>query len=807
MFKTFTSLEELLAEVHSDRQLEGDGAGTANRFPVRFVLFDNFRDCCDFVEDVSHLPHIAIQRIEDWMDDEYPDVFMPHDKLARRILDLIQATSAEYRIIMPFSEMARFYNNKDRQEFDSLISTVKGYCTDKEGYQTKQRIYIPIIGQEGKMQKFRNDSQSFIWYFNNTDRQLNYRLILTDNATYGVNGLEGKYNIAHTLTEWLGYWKYPELKQNIISVSPSIFSHKEYAKPDNAFTFCSCHNSYEFLTKGLQLDVDCIPFKEEEIHYWDMLASKIDINDFKFETFFNEQFGIYNLADYRVFFETWFKHKQPFMRWLLAKYYVHKFCDSGYICRVLQQIDGYSDTTFARGLALTIFGLENPEQYIDERHEGLQQGANNGMELAPEVQSYLVEKISKIEASDGIISAVRYISCMSTAEKSLIIEWYKDGKIEKDRLLGIYPDLYYYLGKTVASAEEPWVLDYIDKYKEAKVRNEYTDEVKDYILTKNQNHIEYFKWSSKFSTTRTLLSMREDIQTYIWIDGLGIDWIPFITQIVKEHESEGYYLNEVFVATAKLPTRTDINKVDIEAMSGGLANKIGDIDEVAHSCRPYPRFVIEDFAEVRNAIRKLLVEHPGQKIAIVSDHGISYLSQLRQGHNLKGYKSDHHGRIAMTTTGSKASIVMDEKYNVVNMPDGKTIALCALKHESLMAKIPDGMGCHGGCTPEEQLVPVMIISPNKTTAAWRAVFKSFNVEEANPVVVYEIAGLDTNQQPLVEYDGRFYSMSAVGNTYTSERLPLNKDVNKVKLHIGTWEKEEDTFTIRMAVQEDDLFTF
>ena len=46
-----------------------------------------------------------------------------------------------------------------------------------------------------------------------------------------------------------------------------------------------------------------------------------------------------------------------------------------------------------------------------------------------------------------------------------------------------------------------------------------------------------------------------------------------------------------------------------------------------------------------------------------------------------------------------------------------------------------------------------------------------------------------------------------GYTYTSERLPLNKDVNKVKLHIGTWEKEEDTFTIRMAVQEDDLFTF
>ena len=75
MFKTFTDIEELLKEVHADRNIEGDGAGTANRFPVRFVLFDNFRDCCSFVEAILHLPHISIQRIEDWMDDEYPDVF------------------------------------------------------------------------------------------------------------------------------------------------------------------------------------------------------------------------------------------------------------------------------------------------------------------------------------------------------------------------------------------------------------------------------------------------------------------------------------------------------------------------------------------------------------------------------------------------------------------------------------------------------------------------------------------------------------------------------------------------------------
>ena len=806
MFKTFTNFEELLWNVHADRNIEGDSASTANRFPVRFVLFDNFRDCCMFVEDISHLPNINIQRLEDWMDEEYPDIFIPHDKLAKKILQLIRSTPSEYRIIMPFSEMARFYDNKDKLEFDALISTIKGFDTEKEGFKRKQRIYIPIVGQEGKMQHFRDDSQSFIWYYHNSDRQLDYRLIMTDGTTYGVKGLESKYNIANTLTEWLGFWKYPELKQNIISISKSVYSHREYAKPDNAFEFCKCDNAYQFLTNGLKLDVDCIPYNEDEKVYWDILASKVNIVNFKFEQFFNEQFGIYNLADYKVFFETWFKNKEPFMRWLLAKYYVQKFCDMGYTCRVLQHLDGYSDAAFAKGLALTIFSLDNQESYLEERQEGLMQGYKNNMELSPDVQSYLVGKIKEIETKTDILSAIKYVSCMSYGEKALVIEWYRDGKISKEDLLNLYPDLYYYLGKTIASTEDTWVLDYMDKYKEAKVRNIYSDEVKAYIQTKNQNHVEHFKWTNKFSTTRTLLSMRSDIQCYLWIDGLGVDWIPFISQIVKEHESEGYYLNEVYVATAKVPTRTDINKADVQALSGGLFEKTGDLDEIAHTCRAYPKFVIDDLETVRKAIRKFLIEHPGMKIAIVSDHGISYLSQLLPGYNLKGYKSDHYGRIAETTVQSKASIVIDDKYDIINMPDNKTICLCALRHESLMAKIPEGMGCHGGCTPEEQLVPVMIVSPEKNVATWRASLKSFEIEEANPIVMYEIVGLDSTQTPFIEYNNKNYALNAKGCVFTSERLPLVKDVTMVKLRIGTWERE-DTFTIKMAVEEDDLFDF
>lgn len=805
MFKTFETLDDLMVEVNKDRTIEGEGASTANRFPVRFVLFDNFRDCCSFVNELSHLPNLAMQRLEEWMDSDYPDTMLTHLNLEKHIQSLIKENPTEYRIIMPFSELARFYNNTpEKAEFNTLITTIKAFDTSKSGYLARQRVYIPIVGLEGKMQHFRDDNQSFIWYFRNPDRQQDYRLILTDNTTYGVSGLETKYTIAPEVIEWLKCWKYPELKENIISTSHSIFSHRNYAQPDNAFSYCVCHNAYEFLTKGLRLDVDCIEYREEDSIYWDQLAKMVDIEGFHFDKFFREQFGIYDLSDYNVFYQQWYEHKQPFMRWLLAKYYTYRFCNEGYICRVLNAIDAYNDSTFTKSLSTLIFHLDSPENYLEERLIGLQIAAKNGVEPAPEVQKYLVEQIKDFAQKHGVLSALPYVSCMSTEEKALIIEWYSAGKIDKEQLKSLYPDLYYYLQPTIAETPEPWVLDYIDKYKQAKVQNVYTPDIQNYIASKNANALSHFTWSNKFSTTKTIMSSRVDIGHFVWIDGLGLDWVSFIQQLVKERELDGYYLNETLVATAKLPTRTDINKADIESMSGSLMTKIGDLDEVAHtnsSSRAYPRFIIDDLSMLRKAVNKMLDNHPNEKIAIVSDHGMTYLSQLCEGKNLAGFTSDHFGRVAIHN--SKTNPVSDDCYVLIQ--DKKTV--CALRHESLMKKIAYNTGCHGGCTPEEQLVPILIISPTKEAASWIATQRTFDLQESDPVFEVDIIGMNCGTMPMLEYNGKYYSVSlASGTIYRSERIQLDPYVKKVILHIGLQTKEF-SITVKMAVQEDDPFAF
>ena len=800
MFETFDDFDKLRQTVLHDREFEGAWSDTADRFPVRFVLFDNFRDCCTFVEELMRLGDIQIQRIEDWLDVEYPDTMISHKKLADWVYESIQKQPTKYRIIMPFSELARFYCNlPEKAEFNTVVDTVKGCDSLGGSYKVRQRVYIPIVGLEGKMQTFKDNSQSFIWYFRNPDHQMDYRLVLTDKTTYGVQGLDDEYSIAENVSEWLGFWKYPELKEKIICTSHSIFSNAKYAQPDNAFSYCICNNAYEFMSKGLKLDVDCIEYREEESQYWEMLAKRINISHFKFEQFFNEQFGIHNLADYTVFFKQWFEHKDDFMRWLLAKYYIYKFCNEGYICRVLHQIDSYTNSSLVQMLARTIFTLDNPLQYIEEREIGLRLAAAEGVELPLEIQKLVVEKIEYLADTIGVLSAIPFIGTQSYAERRLIIKWYVSGKIDKNQLHDLYPDLYYYLGETIASSEEFWVLDYIDAYKEAKLSNCYTDKIKNYISVKNENELAHFKWSNKFFHTRSLLNSRSDIQQYFWIDGLGLDWVSFIEQIVKEMEPEGYYVNEVYVTTSILPTRTDVNRTELEKLSNGLCfDKIGDLDKVAHTSRKYPDYIIDDLNMMRKELSKMLKAHPGEKIAIVSDHGISYLSQLCDGENLKGYKSDHWGRVVEYL--GKGSPVKDNKYILLN--DNKTV--CALGHASLGAKIPDGMGAHGGATPEEELVPVIIISPEEQAYSWKAIQKSYEIEEANPVFVVDIFGLADKDRPIIEYNGFLYNMNGKGSEYTSDRLVLVADVTKISLRIGHQTKEF-SITIKMAVQEEDLF--
>lgn len=139
------------------------------------------------------------------------------------------------------------------------------------------------------------------------------------------------------------------------------------------------------------------------------------------------------------------------------------------------------------------------------------------------------------------------------------------------------------------------------------------------------------------------------------------------------------------------------------------------------------------------------------------------------------------------------------------MEDGKT--LCALKHTSLCAKTPTGQGAHGGCTPEEVLVPIFIISSSPADTSWTADLVDSNIMATNPRVQFKIKNLASVDKPIIIYNNKEYALNfKSGDLYESEALQIADGVNDITLSVGDVIRVYH-LNITTAAKEEDLFDF
>ena len=261
------------------------------------------------------------------------------------------------------------------------------------------------------------------------------------------------------------------------------------------------------------------------------------------------------------------------------------------------------------------------------------------------------------------------------------------------------------------------------------------------------------------------------------------------------------FLNEILIARSLLPTKTEINKKDLQRLlpKDKVLEKSGDLDGLAHRTDNISPFTINKEVElVRKSIEDILNRYIGKKIAIISDHGLTYLSQLVQGKNMAGVESDHHGRIAVRNA---ASDITDNSY--YRLED--KVTLCALKHESLCAKVPAGQGIHGGCTPEEVLVPIFIISSCPAATDWSANLLTPELKATEPRARFTIKNIPSTDVPIVIYNGVKYKVHCVScDVYETEDMILDANVKDITLTIGEVDKRMK-IEISTGVVEDDLF--
>ena len=225
-----------------------------------------------------------------------------------------------------------------------------------------------------------------------------------------------------------------------------------------------------------------------------------------------------------------------------------------------------------------------------------------------------------------------------------------------------------------------------------------------------------------------------------------------------DKEKTGLKVIRSQITRSLLPSSTRHNRFE-----GENVKKYGELDAIGHDSHGYKHFdtLMEELKVIKSIIQDILASCKKKKctVAIVSDHGLSCLSRKVPSKKYEG-KFEHEGRYIKTSDDAQT----DSDYLVhENEEDGQKYKV-ALTHSSL-SKVPTHQ-VHGGCTPEEVLVPFILLS-NKDLAnnvKYQIKYVGDDIMLSNPIVNVTI--IPQPSSVTLACEGKVYNMDRVGTGWT-----------------------------------------
>lgn len=706
------SLDELKMAICDDLKSKNV---LAQRYCVRFIMlndFKTFRELTKFLAKDLGVKLFDLQKLA-LGDDKTITINMLSEAVSN-----IKETS----LVTPFSELVRFYKEDDFNGFFNEI------ILSEDLKHPGKRIYIPIIGLNNRFNDFlknfgRIQESAPIWQlYSPQDDKVK---VFVFKFKIPCIPEDSGYCKLDTMKDWLNFWRKQAPKEKILCSAKPIRSGWHNSRPDSIFTFAEVNNEYEFITEFLGISIP-FDYNESESCYWAKLLEDISLmpfGSFSWKSYVEKYFSTYEFSIKRIF-DIWAdEQRDKYDRWLLKNYLLHtnQLESYPYARLCLEETSDYiNPAVFFVILAERIFYVSTAaerEKYAEERYSHFQADERRFKEIVPKSNcEWIMDQLISIAQTDSDLStAKKLLTGIFDFEKELCIGWFQ---LRADKVFGMthlkkfYPDLYAYISADDKSIYQPgaeWVSDYFKAYREAKIKDCYTDEIKLFIETYNDSEATFWTWYHTHSSCHSLLyeAMADSTckpDRIYWIDGLGAEFIPFIRHLI-ETSNTGFDIIEAKVSTTGLPSNTSLNRFETDEKT---LIKFGELDALAHSGHYRNRkTLIEELSTIRKIVTSILRDNSvgNHTIAIVSDHGLSALSRLSEPRKLTG-KAHHEGRY-IPYTSDIAAEPMPEYITVKNSDDNQDYKV-ALTHSSLGRKPSHEV--HGGCTPEEVLVPFLLLT-------------------------------------------------------------------------------------------------
>ena len=774
--KEFENLEGLISEINSDKVTRDI---LSRRYPVRLIFLQKFETFRLLIERLSS---IGVKNYHLEKDLPHPDGWITKDTLINIVKNLSEDTA-----VVPFSEIVRFYSKEDFINFFNQLLLI-------ENDELSRRIYLPLIGVEERFEKeffqgFTRKEESAPYWKISREKPNSIKVFLSS-QTYSKR-ISNYETIANT-EEWLKFWKKKSPCDVVCHSKPLNLFYKN-TLPDTIFTIEQVDNPKNLIEKIFNIEVP-IPFDNLDILFWEKFLSFLNKDYSTFKAFVKSYFKVTSLTIFTLL-EHWLKSNDLFEKWLLKHFVLTQSClEKKYIFKVFESLSDYSDHTLLKSIYQRIFSLEINEEFINDRLELIQQFSRlKPTNLCDET---LVELNSNIRSIADYRRALLLTTGMFQFEKVYILELFAKGKIDNLGLLSQrFPEILYYNSECSfdnLKNENEWVLEYLSEYKKSKLNDSTTNRLNEILLLKNTNDQSFYNWYHSFESIHSIIHSNK-VDKVIWIDAIGIEWVSFIENYVINQKHDLNVIKKI-IGVANLPTSTDQNKF--------LDTKyVQDFDSFIHSnLYSYPDIIIKEFTEIKRIIDTYLILDTEQTIAIVSDHGLTALSRYAASKKY-GKDDSHEGRFIEVKDKEH---IPDTDYIIHKSEIDQRNYLIALKHNSLGKKPIREV--HGGVTPEEVLVPFIVISNKKDSAKidYSIIIEKTDIPKKEPLISIKITPKPSTAN--IEIKGKITKLNF---NETTQMWEVNLDRSfsgKIPIKVKTG-KSEKVFTINIisGIIEEDLF--
>jgi hypothetical protein len=774
----FDDIEGLISEIKSDKVTNDI---LSRRFPVRLIFLQRFETFRLLIEKLIVL-NIDIYHIE--KDLPKSDGWITKDSLIN-ILNNIKKDTA----VVPFSEIVRFYSDPDFKNFFNQLLLIENTS------DLSKRIYLPLIGIEERFEKdffvdfTRKQECAPFWKITKEKPNTIKVFLSTNNNIINIPN----YEVIANSEQWLRFWKQKSPSDVICYAKPLNLFYKN-TLPDTIFTTIEQFNNPKFLIERIFNKEIPIPFVDIELSYWNKLISSIKLDSESFISFVKRYFKVTSLT-INTLLEFWLKTDEHFDKWLLKHFVLSQEClKRKYIYNVLESLTDYTDHTLLKSLYQTIFILEIREDFINDRFTLIKQFSNlKTVTLCDEVINDLN---NNLRAFTDYNQALLLTTGLLQFEKIFIFKLFAEKKIiDFEILTQKFPDISNYLSAfsfdNIKEGQE-WVYEYLIEYKNSKLSDNISDKLNEILSTINADENSFYKWYHSFESIHSILHINK-VDKVFWIDALGIEWVSFIQNYLQQTRKDIQIVKQQ-IGVSNLPTSTEQNRFE-------CSKYIRDFDIFIHSDPySYPVSVINEFNEIKRIIDTYLTLDSKQTVAIVSDHGLTALSRLVDSKKY-GKDDSHEGRYIEVMDKDHSR---DSDYIIYKSEVDHKNYLIALKHNSLGRK--PLREAHGGCTPEEVLVSLIIISNKKDLpkVEYSIVVEKTEIYKKKPVICIDI--IPKPISAIIEVAGKTIKLN-FNNSNNRWEANFDKTLTGKQIIKVIVAQTEKLFTINLisGLIEEELF--